>query len=75
MPSRVDKGPRMKYGVHLPVIAFDGQPWSLRRLVEYAETAQRLGFQALSVNDHMLFTRPWLDGLTALLLSSPTRGK
>ncbi len=56
----------MTYGVHLPVIAFDGRPWSLGRLVEYAEAAQRLGFQALSVNDHMLFTRPWLDGLTAL---------
>ncbi len=56
----------MDYGVHLPVIDFDGQPWSLRRLLEYTETAQRVGFEALSVNDHMFFSRPWLDGLTAL---------
>jgi probable F420-dependent oxidoreductase len=28
--------------------------------------AQRLGFRALSANDHLLFSRPWLDGPTAL---------
>jgi len=56
----------MDYGVHLPLIGFDGQPWSLRGLLEYTETAERLGFRALSVNDHLLFPRPWLDGPTAL---------
>jgi len=56
----------MDYGVHLPLIGFDGQPWSLRGLLEYTETAERLGFRALSVNDHLLFARPWLDGPTAL---------
>lgn len=56
----------MDYGAHLPLIAFDGRPWSLRRLLEYAETAERLGFAALSANDHLLFSRPWLDGPTAL---------
>jgi len=56
----------MDYGAHLPLINFDGQPWSLRRLLEYAETAENLGFRALSVNDHLIFPRPWLDGPTAL---------
>ena len=56
----------MDYGVHLPLIALSGQQWSLRRLLEYTETAERLGFRALSVNDHLLFPRPWLDGPTAL---------
>jgi probable F420-dependent oxidoreductase len=56
----------MDYGVDLPLIAMDGRPWSLRRLLEYAETAERLGFAALSANDHLLFSRPWLDGPTAL---------
>jgi probable F420-dependent oxidoreductase len=56
----------MDYGVHLPLIAFDGRPWSLRHLLEYAEEAETLGFQALSSNDHLLFPRPWLDGPTAL---------
>src|SRR5215210_8772235 len=56
----------MDYGVHLPLIGFGGRPPSLRRLMQYTETAERLGFAALSVNDHLLFSRPWLDGPTAL---------
>ena len=56
----------MDYGVHLPLIAVNGQHWSLRGLLEYTETADRLGFRALSVNDHLLFPRPWLHGPTAL---------
>ena len=56
----------MDYGVHLPLIAFDGQPWTLHRLLEYAAIAESVGFQALSANDHLLFPRPWLDGPTAL---------
>src|ERR687894_3231746 len=56
----------MDYGAHLPFIAFAGGAWSLRRLLEYSETAERLGFAALSANDHLLFPRPWLDGPTAL---------
>lgn len=56
----------MDYGVHLPLIDFDGKGFSLDYLVEYTQTAERLGFQALSVNDHLIFPRPWLDGPTAL---------
>jgi probable F420-dependent oxidoreductase len=54
------------YGAHLPLIALDRQPWTLQRLLEYAETAESVGFQALSANDHLVFPRPWLDGPTAL---------
>jgi probable F420-dependent oxidoreductase len=54
------------YGAHLPLIALDSQPWTLHRLLEYAETAESVGFQALSANDHLVFPRPWLDGPTAL---------
>ena len=56
----------MDYGVHLPLIALNGQPWTLHRLLEYAALAESVGFQALSANDHLLFPRPWLDGPTAL---------
>jgi len=56
----------MDYGVHLPLIGFNGKKFSLEHLQTYAETAERLGFQALSANDHLLFSRPWLDGPTAL---------
>src|SRR5918994_892550 len=60
MHSRVD------FGAHLPLIALDRQPWTLHRLLEYADIAQSAEFQALSVNDHLVFPRPWFDGLTAL---------
>lgn len=56
----------MEYGVHLPQIAIDDPTWTLGGLVEYAETAERLGFGRLCANDHLLFSRPWLDGPTAL---------
>ena len=61
----------MDYGVHLPLIAFDRQPWSLQWLLVYTTAAERLGFRALTVNDHLLFARPWLDGLTALAAVLP----
>jgi probable F420-dependent oxidoreductase len=54
------------YGAHLPLMALDGQPWTLSRLLKYAQTAEGEGFQALSANDHLVFPRPWLDGPTAL---------
>ncbi len=56
----------MEFGVHLPLIAFRKQAFSLSRLVDYAETAEQLGFTTLCANDHLTFSRPWLDSLTAL---------
>ena len=56
----------MDYGVHLPLIDFDGEPFTLDRLSIYTETAERLGYSAISANDHMVFSKPWLDGPTAL---------
>src|SRR5215210_1326677 len=56
-------------------MALDRRPWTLHRLLQYAHTAEGVGFQALSANDHLVFGRPWLDGLTALaaVLSSTGR--
>jgi alkanesulfonate monooxygenase SsuD/methylene tetrahydromethanopterin reductase-like flavin-dependent oxidoreductase (luciferase family) len=56
----------MEFGVHLPLLAFRGQAFSLPHLVEYAETAQQLGFTTLCANDHLIASRPWLDSVTAL---------
>ena len=56
----------MEFGVHLPLLAFRGQAFSLSRLVDYAETAEQLGFTTLCANDHLITSRPWLDSLTAL---------
>lgn len=56
----------MEYGVHLPLIGFDQRPFSLDKLLEYTGLAHRLGFRAIAANDHLVFSRPWLDGPTAL---------
>ena len=56
----------MEFGAHLPLIGFTKQPFTLSRIIAYAETARRLGFQFLCANDHLVFTRPWLDGPTSL---------
>ena len=55
----------MDYGAHLPLIDFGTSP-SLRGLKEYARTAAELDYAFLCANDHLLFSRPWLDGPTAL---------
>jgi alkanesulfonate monooxygenase SsuD/methylene tetrahydromethanopterin reductase-like flavin-dependent oxidoreductase (luciferase family) len=56
----------MDFGAHLPLMDFGGHPYTFGHLASYTDTAARLGFSALSVNDHMVFSVPWLDGPTAL---------
>ena len=55
----------MDFGAHLPLIDF-GTPASLPGLKAYANSAAGLGYRYLCANDHLLFSRPWLDGPTAL---------
>jgi alkanesulfonate monooxygenase SsuD/methylene tetrahydromethanopterin reductase-like flavin-dependent oxidoreductase (luciferase family) len=56
----------MELGVHLPLIDFAGEGFSLRRLAETVDAARECGFSSVSANDHFLFSAPWLDGPTAL---------
>lgn len=56
----------MDFGLHLPLMDFGGNPFTLDHLIKYAETGQQLGFRALAANDHLVYSRPWLDGPTAL---------
>jgi alkanesulfonate monooxygenase SsuD/methylene tetrahydromethanopterin reductase-like flavin-dependent oxidoreductase (luciferase family) len=56
----------MEFGAHLPLMDFGGNPYTFGHLADYTDTAARLGFTALSVNDHVVFSVPWLDGPTAL---------
>jgi len=53
-------------GTHLPVIDFGNQGFSLERLTTYVQAARDLGFKAVSTNDHLIYSRPWLDAPTAL---------
>jgi alkanesulfonate monooxygenase SsuD/methylene tetrahydromethanopterin reductase-like flavin-dependent oxidoreductase (luciferase family) len=56
----------MQYGAHLPLIDFDGDSWRPDELNAYVDAARETGFTAVSANDHLVFERPWLDGLVAL---------
>jgi probable F420-dependent oxidoreductase len=56
----------MDFGAHLPLMDFGGHPYTLDHLIAYTKTAAQLGFSALSVNDHLVFSVPWLDGPVAL---------
>jgi probable F420-dependent oxidoreductase len=62
----------MEFGAHLPVLVLPRQRISLARLLEYARAAERLGYTALCANDHLTFSRPWLDSLTALAAVLPS---
>jgi alkanesulfonate monooxygenase SsuD/methylene tetrahydromethanopterin reductase-like flavin-dependent oxidoreductase (luciferase family) len=50
----------VRFGAHLPLIEYQGQ------LLAYVDTARDLGYHALGANDHLVFQRPWLDGIVAL---------
>src|SRR5439155_25571070 len=65
-PRRPCESDVMDFGAHLPLMDFGGNPYTLEHLTAYTDTAARLGFSALSANDHMVFSVPWLDGPTAL---------
>jgi alkanesulfonate monooxygenase SsuD/methylene tetrahydromethanopterin reductase-like flavin-dependent oxidoreductase (luciferase family) len=56
----------MELGVHLPLMDFGGNPFTLDHLTRYARSAHQLGFTTLAANDHLVFSVPWLDGPTPL---------
>ena len=56
----------MEFGVHLPLISFMGEQRSLDDLLAVTKAANDLGYTHVCANDHLVFSRPWLDGPTAL---------
>ena len=65
----------MEVGVHLPLISFQGEQRSLDDLLAFTETARDLGYTHLCVNDHLAFSRPWLDGPTTLAAVLASSGR
>jgi len=56
----------MRLGAHLPIIDLDGHPFTSSAMGSYVEAAKDGGFAAIGANDHLYFSRPWLDGIVAL---------
>ena len=63
------------FGLHLPVMGFDKSsnenggkenPHSREQILSIARKAEFLGYDSLSVNDHIVFRTSWLDSLSAL---------
>jgi alkanesulfonate monooxygenase SsuD/methylene tetrahydromethanopterin reductase-like flavin-dependent oxidoreductase (luciferase family) len=65
----------MEFGAHLPVLSLVGEPFSVARLTTYSQAASQLGFRVLSANDHMVYSRPHLDALTALTVAIESSGQ
>lgn len=65
----------MEYGAHLPLLAFSGEQRGVGEFVEYARAARDLGYSYLCTNDHLLFSRPWFDGLVALAATAGVSGQ
>jgi alkanesulfonate monooxygenase SsuD/methylene tetrahydromethanopterin reductase-like flavin-dependent oxidoreductase (luciferase family) len=65
----------VEFGVHLPLISFAGEQRSLGDLIAFTEAARDLGYTHLCANDHLVFSRPWLDGPTALAAVLPRSGQ
>ena len=59
--------------MHLPLVDFGEGGARAGELRDDVRAARELGFNTLSANDHLLWRRPWLDGLTAL--SAVPRGQ
>jgi alkanesulfonate monooxygenase SsuD/methylene tetrahydromethanopterin reductase-like flavin-dependent oxidoreductase (luciferase family) len=64
----------LELAAHLPLARFGAEPVTRGRILDTVETAARLGFWGISANDHVIFSRPWLDGPSALAMSIPHSG-
>jgi alkanesulfonate monooxygenase SsuD/methylene tetrahydromethanopterin reductase-like flavin-dependent oxidoreductase (luciferase family) len=64
----------LELAAHLPLVQFDGRPITRARIAETASAAAELGLWGIAANDHVIFSRPWIDGPTALAMSVPHSG-
>jgi alkanesulfonate monooxygenase SsuD/methylene tetrahydromethanopterin reductase-like flavin-dependent oxidoreductase (luciferase family) len=65
----------LQLAAHLPLVQFDSSPITRGRILETVEAARTLGFWGIAANDHVIFSRPWIDGPTALAMAIPFSGE
>lgn len=57
----------ISFGIHLPVMGFArGEPISREQIISFARKAEELGYDSLSVNDHIVFSTGWIDAISSL---------
>ena len=55
------------FGTHLPVMGFvRKETVSREQLISFAQKAEEIGYDSLSVNDHIVFRTGWLDAISSL---------
>ena len=66
---------QVRFGLHIPVMGFDGEELTKEGVISLAHDAEALGYDSISVNDHIVFHTSWLDALTVLaaIAASTTR--
>jgi len=64
------------FGTHLPVMEFiREQTTTKEELIRYAQRSEELGYDSLSVNDHLVFRTGWLDAISSLSAVAATTNK
>ena len=64
------------FGTHLPVMEFiREQTTTKEKLIRYAQRSEELGYDSLSVNDHLVFRTGWLDAISSLSAVAATTHK
>ena len=76
---------KILFGVHLPVMGFDktnhekkgidGSPNTREQILSIIKKAELLGYDSLSVNDHIVFRTSWLDSLSVLSAAAAVTDK
>lgn len=66
----------INFGVHLPVMRFvEDEPISRKQIISFAQRAEELGYDSLSVNDHIVFRTGWLDAISSLSAIAATTSR
>lgn len=66
---------RVVFGVHLPVVMFSRRCPDSKEIREFAERAEKQGFDFISVNDHVVFRTGLLDPLASLAIATTATSK
>jgi alkanesulfonate monooxygenase SsuD/methylene tetrahydromethanopterin reductase-like flavin-dependent oxidoreductase (luciferase family) len=60
---------QIAFGVHMPVMGFSSREkdfLSRKQILSFAQKAEFLEYDSLSVNDHIVFRTSWLDAISTL---------
>jgi len=64
------------FGTHLPMMALTKEEtFSREQILSIANKVEELGYDSISVNDHIVFNTGWLDGISSLAAIAATTNR